>query len=281
MKEDPDNAYYVYGFARTHQCSDIAGGIDEGRPPRLWPDFGGVAAILSTVAKADFCGPSGDANLSNLAWIAPRAVRHQAVLEAVMRQGPVLPARFGTLFSTLDKLEAFVLSHATAISAFLTNVEGREEWSVQGFLDTSVSEAAWMDRKRAEVLSGGDVTPGAAYMMEERLRRDMKQELGDWIIEKSSELLDLLTPLATEANERRLLPKESPDSKREMVSNWAFLVPAANLHEFRADIERVSGECEPMGLAFELAGPWPPYSFCPDLGADSDPGAIPQPQEGV
>jgi len=276
MKEDLENAYYVYGFARPNQCAKLTGGIDEERPLQLCPNFGGVAAILSPVARADFCGPTGDAHLSDLAWIAPRAIRHQAVLEEVMKQGPVLPARFGTLFSTMGKLEAFVATHATAISAFLTNVEGHQEWSVQGFMDSSVSEPAWMAGKHAEMLSQKNITPGMAYMMEERLRINMKQELGDWIIEKSSELLDLLTPLETEANERRLLPKEIPDSKKEMVSNWAFLVSAANLPEFRANVEQVSGECKSMGLTFELTGPWPPYSFCPNLADTPDSDEISQ-----
>jgi hypothetical protein len=278
MNENNETVYYVYGFVRTNSCANLTCGIDEGNPPHLWPDFGDVAAIISSAARADFCGDSGDANLSNLAWIAPRAMRHQNALEEAMLQGPVLPVRFGTLFSTLDKLEAFIATNAPAISSFLTEIEGNEEWSVQGFIDKSVSEPAWMTDKRAEIHKK-DITPGMAFMMEEKLRVDMKQALGDWIIMKSSELLELLALLAAGSGERRILPNEDPESKKEMVSNWAFLVPIGNLDKFRTEVERVSGECKSMGLSFELAGPWPPYSFCPNLADASVTETIPQMQE--
>ena len=40
--------------------------------------------------------------MEDLAWVAPRALRHEEVILTVMEQGPVLPVRFGTVFSSLD-----------------------------------------------------------------------------------------------------------------------------------------------------------------------------------
>lgn len=112
MSEDSSRLLYVYGFVSAGAAAGAAGvpgpeaavcpgrlsgGIEENHAP-FFQCAGRVAAVVSHVAQAEFCGPAGEANLQDLAWLAPRACRHQAVLEQAMRQGPVWPARFGTLF---------------------------------------------------------------------------------------------------------------------------------------------------------------------------------------
>jgi hypothetical protein len=47
--------------------------------------------------------------------------------------------------------------------------------------------------------------------------------------------------------------------------NWAFLLSPAALEDFRVRLDRFNvGEAFP-GLMLALTGPWPPYSFAPDL----------------
>jgi hypothetical protein len=47
--------------------------------------------------------------------------------------------------------------------------------------------------------------------------------------------------------------------------NWAFLLSPATIEDFRVRLDRFnSGEAFP-GLMLTLTGPWPPYSFAPDL----------------
>src|SRR5208282_486821 len=130
MNEDTKSVFYVYGFTRAGLAPEAAGaamtqaggsagllsgGIDEPHPP-FFQRRGTVAAVLSRVSPSEFCGPTGEKNLQDLAWLAPRACRHQAVLEQVMRWGPVLPARFGTLFSSMAKLESFLRKHEAVMT---------------------------------------------------------------------------------------------------------------------------------------------------------------------
>ena len=130
--EISNGALYVYGFTRAGLVPDAAAaamaeagvaaglfgaGIDEPHPPFFWRS-GRVAAVLSRVSQSQFCGPAGEKNLQDLAWLAPRACRHEAVLEQVMRLGAVLPARFGTLFSSTASLESFMRQHEAAIGRF-------------------------------------------------------------------------------------------------------------------------------------------------------------------
>jgi hypothetical protein len=55
------------------------------------------------------------------------------------------------------------------------------------------------------------------------------------------------------------------ETDAEMVLNWTFLVSPAALEDFRVRLDRFNDEEAFPGLLLTLAGPWPPYSFAPDL----------------
>ncbi|MEI6785140.1 MAG: GvpL/GvpF family gas vesicle protein [Verrucomicrobiota bacterium] len=283
MSEDSQNVSYVYGFTRSCVAAEAAsasttasegsarvlsGGIEEPHPP-LFRQSGGVAAIVSQVSRSEFCGPAGETNLQDLAWLAARACRHQAVLEQVMRLGPVLPTRFGTLFSSSASLEGFMRQHEAAIAQFLERVGGQEEWAVKGFFDQARAEAEWLARRRSADPGLTASSPGMAYLQEQSLRIQAKEALDDRLAKACDDLLNELKPLASEIVPRRIVAQETPDAAREMVLNWALLVPAAAAEDFRGRIERANAEQNPAGLTLEVTGPWPPYSFCPVLEATS------------
>ena len=283
MSEDSNNAWYVYGFTQAGVVPEVAGavmteagvsaslpggGIDEPHPS-FFRRSGRVAAVLSRVSRSEFCGPTGDKNLQDLAWLAPRACRHEAVLEQVMRLGPVLPARFGTLFSSTASVESFMQKHEAAIARFLERVGGQEEWAVKGFLDQARAEAEWLARRRSEEPCPSGSSPGVTYLQEQSARIQARQALDVRLAEACDDLLNQLNPLASEIVPRGILARETPEAAREWVLNWALLLPTAAVADFRGRIERANAEQNPGGLAFEVSGPWPPYSFCPVLEAEA------------
>ncbi|TLD40090.1 MAG: hypothetical protein JETT_3652 [Candidatus Jettenia ecosi] len=50
-----------------------------------------------------------------------------------------------------------------------------------------------------------------------------------------------------------------------MVMNAAFLIKQQMLASFRDSINIQGEKYKNEGLMLELTGPWPPYSFCPEL----------------
>ena len=101
-----ETAYYLYCLTPSGcgvQRSAI--GVD-GQHPVSVRACGEIGAVFSEVELGEFCGESAEACLQDLAWLGPRVCRHEAVIEEVMRQAPVLPARFATLFTSLDSLRA-------------------------------------------------------------------------------------------------------------------------------------------------------------------------------
>jgi hypothetical protein len=45
-----------------------------------------------------------------------------------------------------------------------------------------------------------------------------------------------------------------------MILNGAYLVPVGDAG-LRAEVERLAAEHEPLGITYEVTGPWPPHNF--------------------
>ena len=155
---------YLFCFARLHQkpIHDMAGPDDY---YLVYPfTFMGVTAILSKVSLDEYCGPSAESRIKDLSWIGPRACRHENIVERVMCHSPVVPARFGTIFSSMNRLEEFLRAHGKTLLKCLDHLSDKQEWTVKGLLDMGrakqklVSEMIAAEAKRLAVLN-----PGARY----------------------------------------------------------------------------------------------------------------------
>ena len=243
-------AYYLYCFTPS-RCGLPASliGVDERHAVSIdaWGEFG---AVLSPVEVGDFSGEAGEAQLEDLTWLGPRVLRHQAVIEAVMSRSPVLPARFATLFTSVERIGESVVEHQAAIGRFFAELGDQQEWGVKGILDRA----------------GGPRHPaastGAQYFEEKRakiqLERDFNFQLKDFCRRAAAELG------ATSGGFRERKVALWGDPGAEVVLNWAFLLAPGALDEFRAKLDQLNREVF-SGLALKLSGPWPPYSFAPDL----------------
>jgi hypothetical protein len=150
--------------------------------------------------------------------------------------------------------------HHGAISKFLDQVTDKDEWAVKGLLDRARAKDELLPiilaRQAGQLAS---LSPGVRYFQEQRMRAGLEKELNSWLKEVYKDFC-----------ERRVLSREATGSEREMVLNWAFLVPRDVVADFRAGIDRANEKHAQRGLVFELTGPWPPYSFSPSLETDPE-----------
>ena len=134
-KSVSSDGLYLYCFARSGLLLRVEiGGID-GREGISTLEAGDVAAVYSQVSLDEFTGEAGERNLEDPEWVVPRAYRHEHVIEEVMRSSPVLPVRFGAVFSSREVLAQVLTDHGGEISRFLDGISDKEEWSVKGFMD--------------------------------------------------------------------------------------------------------------------------------------------------
>ncbi len=271
--EKDQKALYLFCFARPEFVGRLEGtGVDGHHPLFVLRGSPDLCAVVSEVLLEDFCGPAAELRMQELAWVGPRALRHEAVVEQVMRHSPVLPARFGTLFSSPESLAAFFATHREPIAQFLERVADREEWSIKGLLDrkqagqvlTSASLAAQQEQLAA-------LPPGTRYFQEQRIRAAAEKELSLWLEGTCRQLAGDLMKQAADFRECPVVPPQRPEGGTEVVLHWAFLLPRGANAALRSQIDQVNEQHKARGLVLELSGPWPPYRFVPPLSVETTP----------
>lgn len=230
--------------------------------------LGSVAALVGIVRMADYCGLDGERHLADIAWLAPRVRRHAELVEWAMHASSVFPVPFGTLFTSLDSLSALMRAHETTIVGFLNEVMDKQEWDLCAGARFDSPEI--LDRLACIAWPGWqEMSKGARYL---RLCRDRDalvafgcgraaSFVGDFVAE--------LRPLA--AAVRQLSAARGPDSlSTEPVARYALLVPKTAVPALRERVRQMAVFAARRHLAIELSGPWPPFSFRPDLNAPNE-----------
>jgi hypothetical protein len=276
--DNNEPALYVFCFARSDAVREVQGPAADGPSSlailRHFPDLGSVdlCSVICEVRREEFCGPEAELHMQQLSWVAPRAMRHEAVIEEVMAHSPVLPARFGTLFSSAKALTEFVDRHRETITLFLQQVADHGEWSVKGWFDRKQAQPALISASlTAQQDQLSTLPPGTRHFAEQRLRRDIERELSAWLDQTCRTIATDLTSYAADFRECAAAPAAHSESGTAEVLNWAFLLPNSAIVSFREYVERTNLNHQSQGLLLELSGPWPPFRFVPVLSSTGAP----------
>lgn len=262
---------YLYCFARSALLPPVQGTGVDGTEALFSTGFKDLAAVVSPVLLDEFCGDSAESRMQDLSWVGPRACHHEDVVERVLFHSPCLPVRFGTIFHNVKSVEDRMKRHYVPIIEFLDRVSGKEEWAVKGILDRTRARkdlfAENLDREKKRL---GELSAGLRYLEEKRIANEGEAELKARIEKERENLAKTLEEFATEFSERKVLPLvTSGEETRVTVWNFAFLVPRTVFPDFRAQIDHWNARPGRAGLDCELSGPWPPYSFSPQLDLEA------------
>ncbi|MEU9216621.1 GvpL/GvpF family gas vesicle protein [Streptomyces sp. NPDC048376] len=229
-------ALYVYGIAPAGIHSPRSPGVD-GAPVRLLSDSGLCAAVSDAPPR-----------------LRPRRrdlLAHQAVLDELAAQGPVLPMRFAVLSPRPDTLLSQLRSDAAHLTAQLDGVRGCVEFNVKG----TVVPGHFADLVRRD-----DKLRGLALRTRRRPDYEANVRLGEAIAlgvrrearRAAREVLDHLAPLAV-----RTVGGTTDD---EQVLSASFLLRSADEARFREAVAERARACGDR-LALSVTGPLPCYSF--------------------
>lgn len=266
MPNDVDTkAIYLYCFASSAFLSTVEGvGVDGINPVFLLPCMD-IVAVCSFVCSHEFFGNMAENGTGDLARVGLLACRHEQVIERAMIYSPVLPLRFGTVFDSYASLQVRLKKHYEGIKLFLDMASGKDEWAVKAFLNRA--GACEQLSKEALAARGKEtsMSPGALYLKERRMGALRKEAVNRSVEEICKSTGVELGRIASDVRVRKPLAGEALGGLKDMIVNWAFLVSKDIAPDFCACVRRANELCAVPGLAFEISGPWPPYSFRPCL----------------
>jgi hypothetical protein len=77
------------------------------------------------------------------------------------------------------------------------------------------------------------------------------------------------------ASLRRLgLPPTPESASGELVGRFALLVPLSGASALAHSVQELASEAADDGVTLSLSGPWPPFSFRPDLPRPPPPAEV-------
>lgn len=197
----------------------------------------GLTAWYSVVDGSDF-GEHLAAKMESLEWLAETSVRHQRVVGEIAAKIAIVPARFGTVFRSLENLQAHLISHAESTGKILEKIGDAEEWGVKIYRRKPVATAA------AGASSGTDYLRAKAKLK--------SAEVATEIVQFANELSEVSADAAAGG--------KLSASQRDVEWHAAFLVKRGQKTKWDAIVRRYArawGEEREI----ECTGPWPPYSF--------------------
>ncbi len=231
---------------------------------------GTIAALVSMVPLADYCGALALQHLSDLAWLAPRTLQHAAVLRQAMQCSPVYPAPFATLFASLDSLSAFIRPHEPAIREFFRAVAGMAEWELKASARLD-GRAALETLARDLWPDWAQLTPGTRYLRLCRDRPALVDARRAALHDSAARLAQRLQPPAAALRDLVLHPAPESDGG-EPVGRFALLVPLSGASALARGVQELADAAAEDGITLALSGPWPPFSFRPDLPRPAERG---------
>jgi len=241
-----DTVVYLYGVTLpekkgTDRASIAAVGID-GSAPVESDEVAGLVCWISRVSKRDFADKLAE-NMENLDWLSLAGVRHQRAVSEIARHTTILPTRFGTIFLTLESLEADIKRRKAALLRDLKRFLGSDEWGVKVF-------ALPLPRPAIVASSGAD------YLRQKAAQQASKPTDGrpPADIKKLSDALKNISGAAVEQVGK--ISSGRPDLEWQA----SFLVRRPKQKELQKILKRFSEAWEGR-RRIECTGPWPPYSF--------------------
>ncbi|HUU01270.1 MAG TPA: GvpL/GvpF family gas vesicle protein [Myxococcota bacterium] len=266
-----ERVLYLYGVVPCGQRLPTT----EATPLEAVP-FSSLVAVVEPVSATEFSSEALEQKLQCVDWVAPLARKHTAVLEDAMQHGPVVPARLCTLFSSAHALTSLLAQKEQRFQETLSWLKGRQEWGFKVFgNEVGLRSLLGSSDPDVQAIEAAAATgsAGQAYVLRKKRDRRLDEVVSTRIDEVVDEVLDALDSLAVESRLRPLLSEAATGRSEVMVLNAALLVDLAVCPGLRTETAELASRFGAEGFAFELTGPWPPYSFCDDDDATSDLGA--------
>jgi hypothetical protein len=224
---------------------------------------GGLAAVVSRVPLEEYGEGALAERLTDAAWTATRALRHERVVEHFARRAAVAPLRFGTIYLRGESVERMLGERGAQLRSVLRRLEGREEWGLNLFVARARlrEEVARVSARLRELGERADASPpGQAYLLRKQIESLRDEEARSETRRVAAEVEERLRTVSDGASRLRVL-KDEAAREGELAARFAFLVERRRFQEFRAAAERLAEEYTPLGFRFELSGPWPAYNF--------------------
>jgi hypothetical protein len=261
------DAFYVYCVGESASLAPLFGealpdAIEDDAPLEA-VEAEGLTAVVSAVPLEAYGEGALSERLTDAAWTATRALRHERVAEHFARRAAVAPLRFGSIYLRREGVERMLAERGAQLREVLGRLGGREEWGLNVFVERARlrEEVTRLSARLRELSAQADAaTPGQAYLVRKKIEGLRDEEARAETRRVAQEAERRLASACDGAVRLRVLKDEAAE-QGELAARLAFLVRREGFEAFRDAAEHLAAEYTPLGFRFELTGPWPAYNI--------------------
>ena len=189
-------------------------------------EAGGLAAVVSEVPLDSYGEGALAERLSDAAWTATRALRHERVAEHFARRAAVAPLRFGAIYLRREGVGRMLSERAGQFREVIARLGGREEWGLNVYVERArLREEVTRLSARLRELSAraDDSPPGQAYLLRKKIESLRDEEARAETRRIASEAEGRLAR-ACDGSKRLRVLKDEASEQGELAARLAFLV---------------------------------------------------------
>lgn len=253
---------YLYGFVPAGTELPTGGLIGVADAPVERVEGPGFDAVVSRIDSDEFRGEGLERNIADVGWMAEQGLSHEQVVAWFVDHASILPSRLLTLFSGESAVRSAMEREASRVRGELERLAGYREWDLKVGSDATrlmanlgaVSEE--VGRLDREIEEAG---PGKRFLLQKKRTELARTEGRDAARRLARELLDALRSRA-----RDVVTLDPPADAVPSTLSAALLVDREEESALFDQIEQERSRLEPLGLTFQITGPWAPYRFMRD-----------------
>nr|WP_170831029.1 GvpL/GvpF family gas vesicle protein [Natronobacterium texcoconense] len=261
-----DDGRYLYCIVRADEDATLETTGVDGEPVSI-VTADGIGAVVHAC--------DGIYDSADLAQVRRWLVRHQAVVdEAGETFGTPIPFQFDTILrGDDDGVREWLREESETLEQALSGLEGHWEYRVEVVETDPVGEETLVerdDRLRELDEKIGDSEEGTAFLLEKQFGQRLAELQA---ARRESLTADLQERLAAEAREVHALersPTASLDDDVVDVEDDGETLCRLTLLAHEDDEGAIGSVLDDVaandGLEVRFTGPWPPYTFAPELG---------------
>jgi hypothetical protein len=261
-----NNNLYLYCFFRGGSYLSHQKGVD-GVNQTFVVSYKEINALLSPVSSSEYNEVVLEQRIQDLEWLTPKVRYHEEIIRHAMEKSDVLPIRFGSIFTDVEKVLSILNTGYNEFSSYFDFINDKEEWGVKVYTEEIESEkiASTVEAIKQLDKQIASVKPGQAFLLKKKRENLIRMQTDDYLRRLSGELYDRMSSWAIKGCRNKVLSKQATGKDARMILNAAFLLNKKDVDIFKGNLNILALDCQSDGIFFQISGPWPCYNFCPEM----------------
>lgn len=241
---------YIYGIIKTNKRKSYSPSDINDDEEVYTVDYQDIACVVSDSPIQDYSSMLKE-TLGHL------LIRHQTIIEKVMKNHTIIPMKFGTFVSDNDEVIEVLKRGYSQLKELFSTVDGKVELDVAATwndLNSIMKEIGEEDKKIREFKTEIIKRP-PSQTLQDRIKIGMmiKDALDKRREKEQAHIINYLKKLIIDFQKHQVM-----DDK--MILNCAFLLEKRKEPDFDLKLEELDKEYQ-QKVNFRCVGPLPPYSF--------------------